>query len=472
MMFLKRIGSVGACLVLLAAMLSLGTFSAAADTQIRNTLDFSAMPQQDNTADSVRIIKEAGAFDAVNLYVAGNHTPVANPGGYMGEGYYIQKLDAGAGSTLRDVYLDLVYWVSTADRQGYLKVYASTDNLHYSEIFSQTEGNGDPWIGTTMQEATIPVALEEETQVVYVKVVMQHWTTWEGAAVKISTLRGTAENGSADVPPPTQPVDIPHVKIESAFDFSAMATDVVKEEVRQDLKSYGLYDCQNVQIGGNFGNVATPGGYAGEGYVIHKLTAPEGHTFLGAQLDLRYWAYHVSQSEPGYLVISASVDGQNFVELLEIEGSADKSSAQTCILELPMAAGAREIYVKVTMQHWESYEGAAVKKMTIIGRLPEGAVPDVEPTEPTEPEATPTEPTAPAQPTEPEATPTEPTAPAQPTEPEATPTEPTAPAQPTEPKEDPRSQAGGWILPVVLGAAALLAAGGVAWILKFRKKKA
>lgn len=446
-MFLKQIGSVGACLILLMAALSLWTVSAAADTQLRNTLDFSTMPQQDNTADSVRIIKEAGAFDAVNLFVAGNHTPVANPGGYTGEGYYIQMLDAGAGSTLRDVYLDLVYWVGTADPQGYLKVYVSTDNLNYSEIFAQTEGNGDPWNPATMQQATIPVALEEETRIVYVKVVMQHWTTWEGAAVKISTLRGTAENGAADVPTPTQPDDVPHMKIESTFDFSAMATDAVKEEVRQDLKSYGLYDCGNVQIGGNFGNVATPGGYAGEGYVIHKLTAPEGHTFLGAQLDLRYWAYNTSQAQPGYLVVSASVDGQHFEELLKLDGAAHKSSVQTCILELPMAAGAGEIYVKVTMQHWESYEGAAVKKMTIIGRLPEGAVPDVEPTDPAEPETTRPMETAPG-------------------------AEPTAPAQPTEPEENPRSQGNGWILPVVLGAVVLLAVGGVVGIIKTRKKKA
>lgn len=69
-----------------------------ATAEVKSTLDFSAMPQQDNPTTSVQLIKEAGAVDAVNLFVAGNYTPVANPGGYMGEGYYIQKLDAGAGN--------------------------------------------------------------------------------------------------------------------------------------------------------------------------------------------------------------------------------------------------------------------------------------------------------------------------------------------------------------------------------------
>lgn len=369
--FSKRLLICVLCVAAIIAYIPISSRGAGASTtEVKSTLDFSAMPAQDNPASSVEIIKAAGAVDAVNLYVAGNYTPVANPGGYMGEGYYIQKLDAGTGNTFKEVYLDLIYWVGTADPQGYLKVYASTDNASYTEIFSQTEGNGDPWMETTRQSASIPIALAVNAQTVYIKVVMQHWTTWEGAAVKTSTLRGVVEKNGTVTPPPAVPDDTPSKQISATFDFSAMATDTVKAEVRQDLMHYGLYDCGNVQIGGNYGNVATPGGYAGEGYVVHKLSAPEGKTLLSAQLDLKYWAYNVGGNAPGYLVILASTDGLSYEELAQIDGAANKSTVQSYLLDLPMAVGAKEIYVKVIMQHWESYEGAAVKKITINGRIP------------------------------------------------------------------------------------------------------
>ena len=369
--FPKRLLASVLCLAAIIAYIPMLSIPAgAAPTEVKSTLDFSAMPAQDNPASSVQLIKDAGAVDAVNLYVAGNFTPVANPGGYMGEGYYIQKLDAGAGNTFKEVYLDLIYWVGTGDPQGYLKVYASTDNASYTEIFSQTEGNGDPWTETTRQSTSIPIALAVNAQTVYIKVVMQHWTTWEGAAVKTSTLRGVVETDGTVAPPPAVPDDTPSKQISAAFDFSAMATDTVKDEVRQDLKGYGLYDCGNVQIGGNYGNVATPGGYAGEGYVIHKLSAPDGQTLLSAQLDLKYWAYNASGGNPGYLQISASTDGLTYTDMVTIDGAAGKSTVQSYIADLPMAAGTKEVYVKVVMQHWESYEGAAVKKITINGRIP------------------------------------------------------------------------------------------------------
>lgn len=343
----------------------------AATAEVKSTLDFSAMPQQDNPTTSVQLIKEAGAVDAVNLFVAGNYTPVANPGGYMGEGYYIQKLDAGNGNVFQKAYLDLIYWVGTAEPQGYLKVYASTDNNNYTEVFAQTEGNGDPWVETTRQSRTIELPMAKDAKTVYIKVVMQHWTTWEGAAVKTSTLRGVVEKHDNPTPPPTTvPDDTPTKEITAKFDFSSMATDVVQEEVRKDLMGYGLHDCGNVQIGGNYGNVATPGGYRGEGFVTHKLSAPAGQTLVSAKLDLRYWAYNAAGSNPGYLKVMASTDGVTFTELTQINGDTSKSAVQSYVVDLPMAAGAKEIYVKVAMQHWESYEGAAVKKITITGRIP------------------------------------------------------------------------------------------------------
>ncbi len=387
-----------------------GKTAQAAD-MVSSSLNFGAMTAQDDTAAAVQMIKDAGAVDAVNLKVAGNHTPVANPGGYQGEGYYIQKLDAGEGKAFTDVALDLTYWVATADSQGYLKVYASSDNSNYKEIFAQTEGNGDPYKVTTRQSTCISVPVEADTQTVYVKVAVQHWSTWEGAAVKSSFLRGIAEEKAAptttteesttttteepatttteapattttetpattttEAPTTTTtaaPADVPTKPVSVTFDFSSMPADTDKEAVSEDMKSYGLYDCGNVFIGGNYGNVITPGGYAGEGYIIQKLSAPAGKTLVSAQLDLKYWAYKADpNAAPGYVQVLTSTDGSTYTELAKFTADADKNTVQSYIADLPMAAGEKNIYVKVVMQHWESYEGAAVKSITINGKVP------------------------------------------------------------------------------------------------------
>ena len=413
----KRILAVLCCAVLVAVGLPALLLTGAADTDtpsasLSQTLDFASMVKTnlEDVAKAVAKIKEAGAVDADNLFLKGNHTAVANPGGYAGEGWYIQKLDAGEGKLLREAVLDLTYWIATNnDGQGYIEVYASADNAGWNKVFEQREGNGDPYDVWTRQAKTVSLPLGESQRTVYVKVVMQHWSTNEGAAVKDSLLRGraaaapvtttttesaatttTTESAATTTTteaPTTTTTETPAAtttttawtgavrQISASFDFASRPADTDVKTVLADLKAAGLYDCGNVYIGGNYGSTATPGGYNGEGYVVHRLSAPAGETLLSASLQLRYWVRHDDPNvNPGYVAVLVSTDGANYTELARFEGKAEYQELQEYKAELP-AAGQKDIYVKVIMQHWETYEGAAVSLIRLNGTVPDKSAP-------------------------------------------------------------------------------------------------
>lgn len=173
---------------------------------------------------------------------------------------------------------------------------------------------------------------------------------------------------------PDDPVDLPTdvAMITSGLNVSAMDSNRDNTAVKSALISAGAYDVHNMYIGGNGRSVATPGGYNGEGYIIQKLSAPAGKTLLTANVDIGYWNYFTT-SEPsgaGILTISVSVDGFNWTELLYTEGSADRNTVQTFAQDLTaVAQGQQSVYVKVTCQHWGTYEEAAVESILLTGTI-------------------------------------------------------------------------------------------------------
>ncbi len=173
-----------------------------ADTLV-SELDFTAMAGSQDVATAVQTIKDAGAVDAGNLKLAGNSSVnKANPGGYAGEGWYIQKVSAPEGQILTSGKLDLGYWLATADPQGYIEVYASADGAEFSKIWECREGKGSSVnVDLFMSEDTIEIPVAADQTELYVKVVMAHWTSYEGAAVAYSNLSATA----AEPTPPTPP---------------------------------------------------------------------------------------------------------------------------------------------------------------------------------------------------------------------------------------------------------------------------
>lgn len=172
---------------------------------LSSVIDFTAMNATEDKSAAKDMILAAGAVAADNLFVRGNHEPIANPGGYNGAGYFVQKLEAGEGKVLKDVKLSLDYWLATGDPQGYIEVYASTDNENFEKVFEQREGNGDPFQASTKQNKVIGLTEAAGQAMIYVKVVVEHWNTYEGAAVSRSALVGYAVNAGTPADPEDNP---------------------------------------------------------------------------------------------------------------------------------------------------------------------------------------------------------------------------------------------------------------------------
>ena len=140
-----------------------------------------------------------------------------------------------------------------------------------------------------------------------------------------------------------------------------------KEKVRNTLLAAGAVACENLYLAGNFEILANPGGYKKVGYYVQKVAAVEGETIQSAILNLGYWICDRNEDDPdaeqGYIEVYASADNENYAlvyEQREGNGKAFENSRRTASIELPFVEGQTEIYVKVCMEHWNTYEGAGV----------------------------------------------------------------------------------------------------------------
>lgn len=169
----------------------------------------------------------------------------------------------------------------------------------------------------------------------------------------------------------------PCTPVESKLDFRTMPvvgegrneekTAQNKEKVRQYLLDAGAVDCSNLFLKGNFETIVNPGGYNKLGYFIQKVSALDGEVLQNATLDLGYWICDKSNewddAEQGYIQVWVSPDNVNYEMIWEDNegnGPAFNNSRKTVALELPLEEGQTEIYVKVCMEHWNTYEGAGV----------------------------------------------------------------------------------------------------------------
>ncbi len=334
------------------------------DGPVASHYDFTKL-QESTDRDAVKAtLQGMGLYEAHNLLIDGNHEPIIQPGGYAGEGYIIHKLEAGADKTLAAAKLDLGYWICNGDPQGYIEVYTSADNASYSKVWECREGNG-PAFENTRRTADIDLPLNNGQNTLYVKVVMQHWNTCEGAGVAFSNLSATV------VDPNAEPVDGP---MASHYDFTKLEENTDRDAVKATLQGMGLYEAHNLLIDGNHEPIIQPGGYAGNGYIIHKLQAGQGQILEGAKLDLGYW---ICNGDPqGYIEVYTSADNSTYEKVWECRegnGPAFEDTRQNAAIDLPLAEGQTVLYVKVVMEHWNTCEGAGVaySNVSVNAKTPE-----------------------------------------------------------------------------------------------------
>lgn len=314
---------------------------------LASVLDFSTLST--NEGDATSAILGLGALASSGLATPSCYSVFASPINGESLSYYVQQLDAGDGYMFYDdLSMTLKYRLSGTDTRDYIKIEASYDGGAYNEIATLTESTGDSYTNTCIAttEYVLPAA---GYQTVKVKVSMIRYGAPDTAGVDYSAITGVAVGASTG-------------NYTSEIDFSALTRDENTTTALDTILAEGAYDAANLYLGGNNSVVATPGGNMGEGYVVLKVSAAKNAALDNIALNIKYWAYNATTSvDPGYLTISVSLDGENFTDVKTITGSSSLTTVQDYTHKLTSLYGATTAYVKVTMQHWESYEGAALE---------------------------------------------------------------------------------------------------------------
>ena len=161
--------------------------------------------------------------------------------------------------------------------------------------------------------------------------------------------------------------------VESLLDFTTMgaiseSTPDSKAKAAKKLVDNGAVEAENLFLVGNWETIVNPGGYNGVGYYVQKAEAAQGETIENATLNLGYW---VANGDPqGYIQVYVSADNENYTMVYEQnEGNGEAfttATRRTETITLPVEEGQTEIYVKIAMEHWNTYEGAGVAYSKLV----------------------------------------------------------------------------------------------------------
>ena len=333
---------------------------------VSGTINFAQMSVTgEDMAAVAGAIKTLGAEDASNLIASQNDVYKFVGGkGYAGEGYYVQKLEAGRGKVFAEnAVLNLTYRITTADPLGYVTVESSVDGINYNVCTTFNEATGAGYNNDARANATVELTGSADAEAVWVRIKMQHWSGPDGAAVDSSTITAPIKEAPADL------ID----NISGSLNF-ALLTEIGEDmtAVAENIKALGAVDASNlISFSNGEYKCASGKGYAGEGYYVQKLEAGEGKVFAeNAVLDL---TYRITSADPlGYVTVESSVDNIYYdvcATFSEATGAAYSNDARKNAKVELNCAGAEAVWVRVKMQHWTSPDGAAVDSSTIIATV-------------------------------------------------------------------------------------------------------
>lgn len=181
---------------------------AAGTASVQSKIDFGSMAVTDDKAAAAETMKQHGVVESSNLRISQVYEVHTEPGGYMGEGYYVQKLEAGEGKVFDGApIVELNYWLATNEAmQGYIKVEGSLDGETYYPFLELREGQGNAYKKVTEGDAAVVLNGAEGASVVYVRITMQHWDAPTGACVSSSIITAAVKDAPSE-PDPTDPTE-------------------------------------------------------------------------------------------------------------------------------------------------------------------------------------------------------------------------------------------------------------------------
>ncbi len=360
----KRIFTCVLALLMLLSVLPMISLAAEEElTMVEDGYDFTTMDRYaegDGNKDRVTdMLKAAGLFDAANLMNAGNFENILNPGGYAGEGYFIHKVDAAEGETIQNAKLSLGYWVCNSDPMGHVQVWVSADNANYEMVWECKEGNGNPFENSRRSE-NIDLPFAEGQTTIYVKVVMLHWNTYEGAGVSQSKV--TINVSSSKVESDKTPEQC--AMVNTSVNFNGLP----KGEV--DAADIGAVDEKNMYYGiDDVMLLSSRGGYE-QAYATWLLEAAEGEPLHDAVLTIvgRTYFQDPAQKDNNYLKVYASTDGVTFELVKDFRCNDNPDDTQRFTVDLTeVAKGYGKLYVKLEWLAFDSPHILGIRSISITG---------------------------------------------------------------------------------------------------------
>ena len=373
----------------LALLLVLSMLPAAASTvsaaevgkPVESTLDFTSMNSiSEGAAASKNLAKQAlldaGAVDVDNLFLVGNLETIVNPGGYNGPGYFVQKAEAAAGETIHNASLYLDYYLCVSDPQGYIEVYVSADNQNYEKVFEQKEGKGEGFSSSSKNSVTVTLPVSEGQSVIYVKVVMEHWNTYEGAAVARSTIAlNSGSEQSGPVTTDKTPEECTMVTVSHNFNGLAFG-EVTAEEI-------GAVEESNMYFGIDGVTLLSPRNGYETASATWLLTAAEGEPLNDCVLTIVGRTYFITENvkDDNYLKVYVSTDGRTYTEVHDFRANDNPDDAQRLTVDLTDAVkGYAQAYVKLEWLLFDSPHIFGIRSVTLTGNTAGIADPNEGPT--------------------------------------------------------------------------------------------
>ncbi len=366
MKLVKKLSAMALVLIMVLALLPMNGYAAEDLTMVEDYYNFTEMDRYAegsdiaaNKASVKKMLEEAGLYQAENLMNAGNMENILNPGGYCGEGFIIHKVDAAPGETIHNAMLSLGYWICTEANQGYVRVLVSADNVNYEQVWECAEGNGKPFENSRRSEnITLPFAEGQTT--IYVKVVMQHWSTYEGAGIAFSnvTLNVSSSLVESDLKPEECTV------VTESHNFNGLAEGEV------DAADIGAVDEKNMFYGVDGVLLLSSRNAYEAATATWLLEAAEGEPLHDAVLTIVGRTYYQDevQKDNNYLKVFASTDGVIFTEVHKFQCNDNPDDTQRLTVDLTdICKGYGKVYVKMEWMVYDSPHILGIRSVSITG---------------------------------------------------------------------------------------------------------
>lgn len=343
-------------------------------TLVQNTLDFTKMPtigegrnEEKTAANKAKVRDEllaAGAVECENLFLKGNWEVLVNPGGYNKQGYYVQKISAAEGETIENAYLNMRYWIcDRADfadaEQGYIEVHVSSDNVNYEMIWSDRESHGAQF-EYIPQELSMQLPVVEGQTELYVKFIMEHWSTYEGAGIAYSTLTINS------LERPVETDKLPHecTMVTGKFNFNTLNPGEVTAE------QIGAVSSLNMLFGMDGVPLLSPRNGYEMANAVWMVQAAEGEPLNDCVVKLTGRTHWINEAvkDQNYLRVYASVDGVNYTLAQEFRATDDPSDTQVFTIDITeIVQGYAKAYVKLEWMLYDSPHLFGLRSVEIVG---------------------------------------------------------------------------------------------------------